>query len=591
MSQITPTETAQEVSAEKSSFYDAVSGFGLYLFMTLMSALGFVGGLLAEFFAMLGKALAKFGGLLARGLARLGKFLAKPFARYKKAFELNRIEIERAKEKGFWQTAAAVLRVVGRIVFGKRGVAVTICNYALPIISCVFLFSVVSYANSMTYALKLYVNGDFVGYIDDETVFSTAEKAVQQRINYLDDGTEPVTFEPSYEVDMVGYNTPMLTKYQLADKMLSSLGEQIEKGYGMYIGSSFYGALTDKAEVERTLDELLDVYRTGNETETVEFESPITFETGLYLSDSIVSEESIIKLITSKKTIAAYYTAVEGDSPLLIATKLDLSMSELAALNPGFSEDTSIYIGDKFLINAEEPFLAVTVTRTENYEEKTSYDTEYVNDSTRYEGATYTITSGEYGTQAVTANVSYINGVEVRRKVTNRVTLTEPVTEVIGVGTKPIPTDEVVSIQNVSGQFYWPVGSSTGGKISEMIEARGGYSTHSGIDIVDYYGSPIVAADSGTVVLAGWYYGYGNCVVIQHSNGIATLYGHMSYIHVYTGEYVTQGQQIGDMGATGYAQGVHLHFEIRIGGLNGYIVDPINYLPWHERASWCVEYY
>lgn len=591
MSQITPTETSSDVSKGNTSFYNAVSELGFYLFMTLMSALGFIGGILGQMLAALGKVFAKLGGIIARSFKRHGEIFTRPFVRYKKTFELNKIEIERAKEKGFLQQVAAVLRVVGRIVFGKRGVAVTICNYALPIISCVFLFSVVSYANSMTYALKLYVNGDFVGYIDDETVFATAEKSVQQRINYLDDNTEPVTFEPSYEVDMVGYNTPMLTKYQLADKMLSSLGEQIEKGYGMYIGNSFYGALTDKAEVEKTLEELLDVYRTGNETETVEFESPITFETGLYLSESIVSEESIIKLITSKKTIAAYYTAVEGDSPLLIASKLNLSMSELSALNAGFSEDSSIYVGDKFLINAEEPFLAVTVTRTENYEEKTSYDTEYVNDSTRYEGATYTITEGEYGTEAVTANVSYINGVEIRRKVTKRVTLTEPVTEVIGVGTKPIPSGEVVSIQNVSGQFYWPVGSSTGGQISEMIEARGGYATHSGIDIVDYYGSPIIAADSGTVVLAGWYYGYGNCVIIQHSNGLATLYGHMSYIHVYTGEYVTQGQQIGDMGATGYAQGVHLHFEIRIGGMNGYIADPINYLPWHQRASWCVEYY
>lgn len=591
MSQIIQKETNPKVSAEKTNLYDAICGIGFYLFMTLMSGLGFVGGILAAALSMIGKFFAKLGGIFLRSIKRHGEIFARPFIRYKKAFELNQKEIARAKENGFWQTAAAVLRVIGRIIFGKRGVAVTICNYALPIISCVFLFSVVSYANNMTYALKLYVNGDFVGYIDDETVFATAEKTVQQRINYLDDNAEPVTFNASYEVDMVGYSTPLLTKYQLADKMLSSLGEQIETGYGMYIGNSFYGALTDKEEVEKTLEELLDAYRTGNETETVEFESPISFEAGLYLSDSIVSEESIIKLITSKKTIAAYYTAVEGDSPLLITSKLGLTMSELAALNPGFSEDTGIYVGDKFLINAEEPFLAVTVTRTENYEEKTSYDTEYVDDSTRYEGATYTITEGEYGTEAVTADVSYTNGVETRRKVTKRVTLTEPVTEVIGVGTKPIPNGEVVSIQNVSGQFYWPVGSSTGGKISEMIEARGGYATHSGIDIVDYYGSPIVAADSGTVVLAGFYYGYGNCVIIQHSNGIATLYGHMSYIHVSTGEYVTQGQQIGDMGATGWAQGVHLHFEIRIGGMDGYKADPINYLPEHERASWCVANY
>lgn len=584
--------TTQKPAAEKTSVYDAISGLGMYLFMTLMSAAGFIGGLLVQLLAELGRLLARLGRVLAGLFKRLGGVLAKPFVRYGKAFDMGRKDVKKAaEEKGAFAAFRAALRMAGRVFFGKRGLAVTICNYALPVISCVFLFGVVSYANSTTYAVKLYVNEDFVGYINDETVFTAAEKIVQQRINYMDENTEPVTFEPSYEVDTVGYSTPLLTQYQLADRMLESMGAQIESGFGMYIGNSFYGALADKSAIEDTLEALLDVYRTGNATETVKFESPISFEPGLYLADSMVSEDSIIKLITSKKKVAAYYSAVEGDSPIGICTKLGLTMDELAALNPDFSEDTSIYVGDKFLIDEEEPFLAVTVTRTEQYEEKTKYETEYVNDSSRYEGATYTITVGEYGTEAVTADVSYINGVEVRRKVTSRVTLTEPVTEVIGVGTKPIPRGQIVSIQNVSGQFYWPVGSATGGKISEMVEARGGYWGHSGVDIVDYYGSPIIAADSGTVILAGWYYGYGNCVMIQHSNGIVTLYGHMSYIHVYAGEYVTQGQQIGDMGATGQVTATHLHFEVRVGGRDGYRADPINYLPYHQRAAWCRELY
>lgn len=588
MSQI----TTEKPAASKTSAYDAVSGLGMYLFMTMMSAAGFIGGLLIQLLAAVGRLLARLGRVTAGLFKRLGMVLAKPFVRYGKAFDMGRKDIKKAaEEKGFLAGARASLRMAGRVLFGKRGLAVTICNYALPVISCVFFFGVVSYANSTTYAVKLYVNNDFIGYINDETTFTAAEKIVQQRINYMDENTEPVTFEPAYEVDMVGYSTPLLTQYQLADKMLASMGEKIESGFGMYIGNSFYGALADKSQIEDTLDALLNVYRTDNETETVEFESPISFEPGLYLADSMVSEDSIIKLITSKKKVAAYYSAVEGDSPIGICTKLGLSMEELAALNPDFSEDASIYVGDKFLIDEEEPFLAVTVTRTENYEEKTKYDTEYVNDSTRYEGATYTITEGEYGTEAVTADVSYINGVEVRRKVTSRVTLTDPVTEVIGIGTKPIPRGQIVSIQNVSGQFYWPVGSATGGRISEMVEARGGYTNHTGVDIVDYYGSPIVAADSGTVLLAGWFYDYGNCIMIQHSNGLVTLYGHLSYVHVYVGEYVTQGQQIGDMGATGKVTATHLHFEVRVGGRDGYRADPINYLPYHERAPWCRELY
>ena len=70
-----------------------------------------------------------------------------------------------------------------------------------------------------------------------------------------------------------------------------------------------------------------------------------------------------------------------------------------------------------------------------------------------------------------------------------------------------------------------------------------------------------------------------------------TLYGHMSYVHVDVGEYVTQVQQIGDMGATGRVTATHLHFEVRVGGKEGYRADPINYLPYHQRAAWCRELY
>ena len=75
--------------------------------------------------------------------------------------------------------------------------------------------------------------------------------------------------------------------------------------------------------------------------------------------------------------------------------------------------------------------------------------------------------------------------------------------------------------------------------------------------------------------------------MIRHDNGIVTVYGHASYLHVGVGERVTQGQQIADVGATGVASGNHLHFEVRI---NDVCYNPINYLPWHKRAPGCVEW-
>jgi murein DD-endopeptidase MepM/ murein hydrolase activator NlpD len=99
---------------------------------------------------------------------------------------------------------------------------------------------------------------------------------------------------------------------------------------------------------------------------------------------------------------------------------------------------------------------------------------------------------------------------------------------------------------------------------------------HPGIDLGAAYGSAIHAAGSGTVVWCGWMSGYGNLVMIDHHNGLATAYGHQSRIAVGCNQEVSQGEVIGYVGSTGYSTGPHLHFEVR---LNGNPVDPLGYLP------------
>jgi murein DD-endopeptidase MepM/ murein hydrolase activator NlpD len=99
---------------------------------------------------------------------------------------------------------------------------------------------------------------------------------------------------------------------------------------------------------------------------------------------------------------------------------------------------------------------------------------------------------------------------------------------------------------------------------------------HAGIDIANGVGTPIHAAKSGTVIVAGWNAGgYGNWVIIDHGGGFSTLYGHMSRIRTSEGASVKQGELIGDMGSTGNSTGPHLHFETRV---NGSPQDPTHYL-------------
>ena len=98
---------------------------------------------------------------------------------------------------------------------------------------------------------------------------------------------------------------------------------------------------------------------------------------------------------------------------------------------------------------------------------------------------------------------------------------------------------------------------------------------HAGIDIPAETGQPIYAPGDGTVVLAGSYGGYGNAVVIDHGDGMQTVYAHQSKIGVSDGQEVLAGDTIGYVGSTGFSTGPHLHFEIRLGG------TPTNPLDWY----------
>ncbi len=117
-----------------------------------------------------------------------------------------------------------------------------------------------------------------------------------------------------------------------------------------------------------------------------------------------------------------------------------------------------------------------------------------------------------------------------------------------------------------------PVSSPYGYRIHPIFGTR---KLHTGIDISAGSGTPIRAAESGTVLIAGGYGGYGNAVVIDHGGGLATLYAHQSSLAVSAGQTVARGDVVGYVGCTGFCTGPHLHFETRE---NGVPVDPMKYL-------------
>ena len=133
------------------------------------------------------------------------------------------------------------------------------------------------------------------------------------------------------------------------------------------------------------------------------------------------------------------------------------------------------------------------------------------------------------------------------------------------------------NIGGSTGTMTWPaegeVTSPFGWRVHPIF---GTQRLHTGIDIGADYGDAIRAADGGVVIHADWMGGYGNAVIIDHGNGISTLYAHNSQLLVSEGQTVSKGQTVARCGSTGYSTGPHLHFEVRH---NGSPVNPLNYLP------------
>lgn len=140
------------------------------------------------------------------------------------------------------------------------------------------------------------------------------------------------------------------------------------------------------------------------------------------------------------------------------------------------------------------------------------------------------------------------------------------------------------SVSNSSTSTYsggimaWPVPGSTrvtspyGYRIHPILHTK---KFHSGVDIAASTGTPIVAANEGTVIFSGNRGGYGKCVIIDHGGGIITLYGHCNELSVSSGQSVSRGSTIATVGSTGRSTGPHCHFEVRI---NGSTTDPMAYL-------------
>ena len=413
--------------------------------------------------------------------------------------------------------------------------------------------------------------GTTVSY-DGQVLGRLASKSEAETVRKDLESITSRTLGETYTIDdsLLQYDSGWMLRQDIEDKAVyeDQLSDEIglvTSAYCLYVNDVRIGATPYEGALEELLDQLQKA-ASDEDTISCEFAEDVEIRQEYVPTSEIMNLGYIAELLYSTKTAEVTYEVKKGDTWSQIAAKNDMTSAELLALNPGYNIN-KLQIGEVLTLSASVPYLTMTVVKQERYLDDVSYNIEYTDSADLYQGDYKVTSKGEYGKADVMAKATYVNGEETERTILSSVTLKEPVTEYRLRGTKVRPT------WMPTGSFRWP----TSGRISSYFGGRKspggiGSTNHKGIDIAVPRGTPIYAADGGTVTYSGWMSGYGYLVQIDHGNGYVTRYGHNSSLTVNVGQHVYKGQQVARAGSTGN----HCHFEVRY---NGVAKNPLNYLP------------
>lgn len=369
--------------------------------------------------------------------------------------------------------------------------------------------------------------------------------------------------------EKVSYRGVKVAKEEImdAEALKGSLSETLTfsvKATALLVDGQAKVFLNKKEDAQTILDWLKTLYPV-QEGEQPAFKEKIQIAEAPADADSILELEDAKKLVLLGTNKVQQYTVKDGDNLWDISRAQKVDMDQVILSNPGLDPER-LQIGQALNLSKESPLITVMAVREVTLNEAIPCPVEVKTDDKLLLGEKKVIKKGVPGERIVTYRITRENGLETSREVLAESIVREPATEVVARGTYTM-----VASRGGSIRLGWPC---SGGIISPY-GMRGG-RMHEGVDIGAGYGSPVAATAGGTVVSAGWHGGYGNCVDISHGGGLVTRYAHLSSIKVKVDQSVERGQLIGLVGATGWASGPHLHYEVHV---NGSPRNPVNYLP------------
>lgn len=458
----------------------------------------------------------------------------------------RRIPLSMGGKENFWMVKNK------RMLLAVAGIAV------LLILSGIFAFAQES-------GFEVAVGGKSVGFVKSRDsvkkitaeMIAAKEKETGLKVRIATD----ITYN---EVSLQGREVS--SEQALQDALAENLTFEAE-GYAVVVdGEKAVTCRTEeeaKQAVEKVKADLAAELENKGDTKVTEvtIEEDITYESNWVPVDQLKTADEGAKALLLGTDEIVTYEVKSGDSLWSIANKNAMSVEELRKANPQLKSDI-LQPGMELSLVVAKPFVTILTKEISVVEKAIPYDVKVIKDSTLLVGSVRTKEAGKKGLKEVTYEIIRENGVEKEKTIIKEVVTQKPKTQVVVKGTKPAPN-------RGTGRFVWPMQ----GRISSQFGYRWG-RMHEGVDIAAPTGTAVIAADSGTVVFAGYKSGYGLMVEVNHGNGFSTRYAHNSKLLVSGGQKVNKGQLIARSGNTGRSTGPHLHFEIR---KNGVPQNPLNY--------------
>lgn len=458
---------------------------------------------------------------------------------------------------GLFKVLGKIPKSMDNSLRASRTLARVTTKVVLPVFAvflAVFTITTIAETTDESYAVGVYINGEYVGNTLDVNEIVAGKHAYEDALSNkygvsvvldCEIGFKPQTYDESTVIapgDTSIYSSYMTTF--------------TKDGYGLYIDND----LAAVSEVEKWLTDAVDEYllkyvsKDVGKAEKSVINNNITVIADKYPQGYFLDEQQIRQMFMLDSANKS------GDSYNLDYSNV-ITSGDGIELTPPVTVDVAVEREE--FSRASVPHTVITVE-----------------DDTLLQGMRRLVSSGKDGEKRIKYKSKYLNGKLVSQEIVSEELISEPVDRVVKIGVK-VPTDEEIALIPTGTYIYPATGYITSKYGWRKLYGQNNF--HQALDIASTRGTAIVASDGGEVVDVGYTKGYGKYCIIRHNDEISTRYAHCDTIEVEVGELVGQGFIIATMGDTGVATGVHVHFEVI---KDGATVDPLTYLEESDEVKW-----